>query len=136
MHDGSDHNLDFDVLQWPDEHTLCWALRPDGHAPEYLYVMFPEVLAQIGEKTGVGLVMDLRGSEPPNAEARRAIRAQMEALKPRVRGIALVLDESPGSSFTWLIAQVLASHVTGITIRMHKSVEAARAWLDTVPLDR
>lgn len=120
----------FEVLSWRDAQTMIWKQRPEGNAVEVLHVIFPEMLQMLGDKTGIGVVIDLRGSRPPDAAARSAIQNHFTSIAPQLRGIALVLDESPVSSFMGTIARFMVGHVTGLNLRTYADAERAFEWID------
>ena len=122
----------FEVLSWRDARTIVWMQHPEGNTVEFLHLIFPEMSRMLGDKTDVGVVIDLRGSRPPDAAARSAIQAHFTSIAPQLRGIALVLDESPVSSFMGTIARFMVGHVTGLILRTHTSTERAFEWIDQV----
>ena len=129
----SPHNEQlFDVLSWRDAKTMVWSQTPDGNTAEVLHVVFREILQELSGKTDIGMVIDLRGSGPPDAAARSAIQEHFTSIGPQLRGIALVLDQSPVASFMGTIARFMVGHVTGLSLRAHTTMEEALAWIDEV----
>ena len=111
---------------------MVWSQTPDGNTVEVLHVVFPEMLEELADKTDIGVVIDLRGSRPPDAAARSAIQAHFTSIAPQLRGIALVLDQSPVASFMGTIARFMVGHVTGLNLRTHTKLEEALAWIDEI----
>ena len=119
----------FAPFHWVDATTIVWKLRPGEHTSEYLHVIFADLQALIAGKEEVGVVIDLRDVELPNAAARATIRTHLMRIRPQLRGMALVLDTTPTSRLMGHIAQVIVSNVVGLRFRIHDSVENAVAWL-------
>ena len=130
MNNSSTPDRAFEVLTWRDSNTLQWTQHVNGNTSEFLHDVFPEMLAMLGERTDVRVIIDLRGSRPPDAAARSAIQAHFTSIAPQLRGIALIFDDSPVASFMATIARYMVGHVLGVRLKNHTSIEDAVAWLE------
>ena len=119
----------FAPFHWVDATTIVWKVRPGEHTSEYLHVIFSDMQALIAGKEMVGVVVDLRDVELPDAAARACIREHLMKIRPQLRGMALVLDTTPASRLMGHIAQFIVTNVVGLRFRIHDSVENAVAWL-------
>lgn len=120
----------FEVLTWLDERTLLLQLNSDGHTTEYLNVILPRMREFLGARSGVGVVVDLRGCNPPDAAGRAVLRDHIRCITPQVRGMAIVFDDSPAAAVMRLISQFLVGHLTDLNLTSHRSLESAIDWID------
>lgn len=120
----------FEVLTWLDERTLLLQLTSKGHTTEYLNVILPRMRELLGDRRAVGIVVDLRGSNLPDAAGRAVLRDHINRITPQVRGMAIVFDDSPGAAVMRLISQFLVGHLTDLNLTSHRSLESAIEWID------
>ena len=92
--------------------------------------MFEEIGEGLASRTDVGLLVDVRATDVPNAAGRAEITAGVNALSDKLSCVALVVGQSVAQKF---IVQVSRFLMTGapVPFRIFTDMDQAKTWIKT-----